>query len=1142
MASLRLTLIFMILCLFLLVNCNREIRKKKKRQVENAPKRVMYSDPGREIVSKPLTMDQFRKQLLYPVMESDYIHQITGSRTLKDQSLGFRLPFFGFEFTYMWIHKDGYILFSAGPKQYPIPVSFPIKDIDPKKEVDPSLIAPWFSKQDLLSNVKESGVYMKIVNIEKEPDDMLRERLILDFREGMIGASDFKPTYVVIITWMNVTFSDRDINSELKTNTYQLVLATDELRTYAMFNYDRLEWIAFGDPYDGTKRTSSVFVGFNGGNRTRAFHLKPYSQSPRLQLLQKKGYGNNLEGRWIFQIDEEVWPGSCVEKELDPNWVDRARLTFFPRWGNMLGGTMVNITGPCFGSERDQSDIRIICKFDIFDVKGIYKDINHATCLQPPVLYHGYVDLSVSINEGPYHFVGKYYIQPPEIAREDIVISEYKDRLYDPTSLTLAWKKEYLTWKDDVKASFHLWGYRETAESYPKLTYIDTLVEGAVMIGKERYEMDVLQFEGRRNYGKTDMVFGFISMNLTETSSFGRNVKKSPVIWSRPLPLAWYFRPQWEREHKGKWREHFCNEWYEEEENSQTFATSLFRCPCTLKQAEIDRGRFSPDSLCNIIDKKCDTFHREAHHCIRSGRPSIGGSGQLCCYDIEGELLRTADTMYAGRPSRSFKYGKHPYKWRMMLPTLSHWLHDVMPFFFCCKWAKEEDNADTCVMFKYWRTSQDCTSYQPPGVASVYGDPHLITFDNKNYTFNGKGEYSLVYVRHANRSLDIQGRFEQFASSMHTPDTNGTRLTAIAVKDNTSSTVEFRIRPDASRWRYHLYVIVDKEFVYFWDDTLRIQTFKGVTLYQPAGIWNMSHIVAMFDSGAGVEVMNVDGNLAVHVYLPLIYLNKTRGLLGNWSGDKNDDFALPGNTQRPPIIPLSDHDLHERFGVKWRLSSSESIFYHDLIDFTEYDDINFKPEFADSLRISENSTYKHSDIENICSNMKSCIYDLVVTGDKNFAERTKLHESRAKFLAEGAKVKVIRCPELGKPVHGKKDEIRYHPDTIVTFSCDPGYRLIGHERRKCYSSGLWSWGIDAKCITDSEYSQQIAGISVGIIIPILLIIVLIIGCIIYRRRFTDYHYTGERGMPNRAVVEIKNTANRNSDIDYDKKEKIETET
>lgn len=69
-----------------------------------------------------------------------------------------------------------------------------------------------------------------------------------------------------------------------------------------------------------------------------------------------------------------------------------------------------------------------------------------------------------------------------------------------------------------------------------------------------------------------------------------------------------------------------------------------------------------------------------------------------------------------------------------------------------------------------------------------------------------------------------------------------------------------------------MYVIVDKEYVYWWDESMRVQNFRGVTLYQPAGIQNMSHIIAMFDSGAGVEVMTNQGHLTVHVYAPYSFI------------------------------------------------------------------------------------------------------------------------------------------------------------------------------------------------------------------------------------------------------------------------------
>ena len=241
-----------------------------------------------------------------------------------------------------------------------------------------------------------------------------------------------------------------------------------------------------------------------------------------------------------------------------------------------------------------------------------------------------------------------------------------------------------------------------------------------------------------------------------------------------------------------------------------------------------------------------------------------------------------------------------------------------MPFLFCCKWQPNGEKADTCQVYNKWRTSQNCSSYEAPVIGSVSVGPHFTTFDRRNYTFNAKGEYSLVHVNNPVHKLDVQGRFEKV------PKINATELTAVAARDNISSVVEFRLRPAAARWRYRMYVIVDKEYLFWWDESMRLQYFRGVTLYQPEGIQNMSHVIAMFDSGVGVEVMAIAGNLTVHVYAPHTFrLNGTGGLLG------------------------TQEDIDMRLGKEWRVKERvaigdgnqvASLFFHDSVPFAHYDE------------------------------------------------------------------------------------------------------------------------------------------------------------------------------------------------------------
>lgn len=79
---------------------------------------------------------------------------------------------------------------------------------------------------------------------------------------------------------------------------------------------------------------------------------------------------------------------------------------FAPESGNMLGGTIVNITGPCFS----RSD-KVMCKFDVEpEVTGIVVDSNRAICVQPRLNVEGYVRFEIAINNEKFKWKGKYFV------------------------------------------------------------------------------------------------------------------------------------------------------------------------------------------------------------------------------------------------------------------------------------------------------------------------------------------------------------------------------------------------------------------------------------------------------------------------------------------------------------------------------------------------------------------------------------------------------------------------------------------------------------------------------------------------------------------------------------------------------------
>ena len=75
--------------------------------------------------------------------------------------------------------------------------------------------------------------------------------------------------------------------------------------------------------------------------------------------------------------------------------------------------------------------------------------------------------------------------------------------------------------------------------------------------------------------------------------------------------------------------------------------------------------------------------------------------------------------------------------------------------------------------------------------ALIWGDPHFITLDNKSFTFNGLGEYTMVAID--------DGTFELQARTKRTSGRGlGTVFSAAAAKEMNTPAVEGRINSNGN--------------------------------------------------------------------------------------------------------------------------------------------------------------------------------------------------------------------------------------------------------------------------------------------------------------------------------------------------------
>ncbi|MCA4135709.1 VWD domain-containing protein, partial [Arthrobacter sp. M4] len=243
----------------------------------------------------------------------------------------------------------------------------------------------------------------------------------------------------------------------------------------------------------------------------------------------------------------------------------------------------------------------------------------------------------------------------------------------------------------------------------------------------------------------------------------------------------------------------------------------------------------------------------------------------------------------------------------------------------------------------------------------VTGDPHLVTLDGLSYDLQGAGEFDLVTA--PSWDFDVQGRFKPLNGSVstlsslafqlddHTVEFNGTTL----LVDHIPTTV-----PDGS-------------YLYF---------DRGAALLKKNGQY-----LAVWPGQTLRPMMAFDSSLNPRFYLPPG--TPTAGLLGNNNGSRTDEFALRDGTSLG--ASPSPQVLYGDYIDSWRITDASSDFTYGAGESTAtYSDRTFPHNV---VKLADFTGGQINDASAACTQLgilrgpqfDSCLYDMLVTGDINFA-------------------------------------------------------------------------------------------------------------------------------------------------------------
>ncbi|XP_068460520.1 sushi domain-containing protein 2 [Clinocottus analis] len=766
-------------------------------------------------------------------------------------------------------------------------------------------------------------------------------------------------------------------------------------------------------------------------------------------MCSSKTAGQTCRGKCGSVLEECSCRATCASLLSCCADYNQSCLQVTPHSSPMLGGRALRILSLLL-----RPGGRLVCRFkEEIEQEGFIDAEGRGYCVSPLLYETGWIPFTVSTDGIHFNRSGEYLSVHPgkaDPALEVTLVNATQWQYYGTPDVA---GRLRMTWNSSLvgaeEVHIELWGYRELSGGPEARTNGSRSLQAELSylhsLGRNLPNTGAFDFLPEPSKDFSDWELGNIRVTASSTSDGARHVQG---LWSGGHVLAWHLERPF-REDSAAWAKRKCLQWDVLEEKLPSFLDELIDCPCTLAQARADTGRFHPDYSCDVERGSVCTYHPGSVHCVRAIQASpTHGSGQQCCYDSTGALVLTGDSTGGGTPDRAHAWGSPPYRAPPRVPGYSHWLYDVMSFYYCCLWS------DHCHVYFARRPSSSCLRYRPPRAGVVLGDPHFVTFDGLGYTFNGVGEFQLASS--PDRELSVQARTEQVKLKNGTA-AKATWLSSVAVREKASDVIEVRLADG------QLQVLRNQKVLPFTEQSW--MELQGVLVFAP-GPHNVTVILL---SGVGLEARVHGGVMAATVLLPTEFTNRTRGLLGRMNSDPSDDLL----TQRGEIIALADATPEEifTFGSGWNVSKESSLFTYDskyLLDTYSFPP-SPHPAFVPAFSLPERPDDPLvADMLAVCfgEGAQFCKYDTLTARSLALGNATLRAFSSHRALV-AALEPVVSCGWLPTPRNGRKNGTHYLQRDAVSFLCSEGFTLFGATERTCLGDGTWT-GDPPYCVTDSN--------------------------------------------------------------------------